>query len=507
MSFDPDFLPDVLTGSGRNSRNGETEVEIHEVCAVFPMMTTEEFGGLKADIAAHGQREPIWTHEGRVIDGRNRLKACQELGIDPVVREWDGNGSLVEFVVSLNFHRRHLTSGQKAACGVDVEAQLAVEAKAQKHETVVKAGKRSGEVRKKKSRDAQNYTSERKSEETSNEVQRVEPSSSEKAAKKSITKAAKLVGSNRQYVHDAKTVAEKSPELIEKVKKGEITLPQAKREVQRAQKREKLNEKAIQASQEPDTSRWEIQVGDCVEWMGKTGPGSARLVFADPPYNIGIDYGEGHDDRMPAPDYLAWTEIWVQAAARLLTPDGSLWVLISDEWADEVGCILRRAGLTRRSWIKWYESFGVNNANNFNRCSRHLFYMVKDPKQFVFDADHVSRPSDRQTKYKDSRADPGGKVWDNVWGIKPPIPRLVENSAERLPDFPTQLPLDLLLAVVGCASEPGDLVIDPFSGSGTTGAASIRLGRRYLGFELSESFAALSRLRLSAERMEPCLST
>jgi site-specific DNA-methyltransferase (adenine-specific) len=108
----------------------------------------------------------------------------------------------------------------------------------------------------------------------------------------------------------------------------------------------------------------------------------------------------------------------------------------------------------------------------------------------------VNRPSDRQTKYGDSRADPAGKCWDDVWGITPPIPRLVDNHHERIPDFPTQLPLDLLRPIVSAHSDPGDLVLDPFSGSGTTGCACIELGRRFVGIELSEKFADLSRKRL-----------
>src|SRR5262249_36506084 len=104
-------------------------MEIHEVCSIFPLMTDEEYRGLKDDIEKHGQREPIRTHQGMVIDGRNRLRPCEELGIDRKTCEWDGNGSLVEFVVSLNMHRRDLTSSQRAACAVEVEERLAKEAK------------------------------------------------------------------------------------------------------------------------------------------------------------------------------------------------------------------------------------------------------------------------------------------------------------------------------------------------------------------------------------------
>jgi DNA modification methylase len=228
-------------------------------------------------------------------------------------------------------------------------------------------------------------------------------------------------------------------------------------------------------------------------------PGTVRLLFADPPYNIGKDYGDGAKaDRLPDEDYLIWCREWIESCATLLTDDGSMWVLICDEYADHYGIMLREAGLHRRSWIKWYETFGVNCPSNFNRCSRHLFYCVKHPKRFVFNPDAVTRPSDRQAKYNDKRADPGGKLWDDVWGVEPPIPRLTGTCSERIPDFPTQLPVALLTAIVGCASEPGDLVVDPFCGSGTAGEAAIRLGRRFVGVERREEFAEWARKRLLA---------
>ena len=87
----------------------------HEVANIFPMMTGAEFASLKADIAENGLREAVWLHpDGRVVDGRNRYNACTELGIAPEYRTWNGDGSLVSFVVSLNLHRRHLNESQRA---------------------------------------------------------------------------------------------------------------------------------------------------------------------------------------------------------------------------------------------------------------------------------------------------------------------------------------------------------------------------------------------------------
>jgi site-specific DNA-methyltransferase (adenine-specific) len=223
---------------------------------------------------------------------------------------------------------------------------------------------------------------------------------------------------------------------------------------------------------------------------------SARLIFTDPPYNIGIDYGTGKKaDLLGDDEYMEWVEAWLRDCKSLLTDDGSLLALIGDENAGEYCVTLKKLGFTLRAWIKWYETFGVNCANNFNRCSRHLFYCVVNPKRFVFNASAVNRPSDRQTKYGDSRANPGGKIWDDVWQI----PRLVGTAKERVPEFPTQLPLELLLPIIGCASDPGDTVIDPFSGSATTGCAAISLGRKFVGIEKSEKFfkAADKRLKVT----------
>jgi DNA modification methylase len=77
-------------------------------------------------------------------------------------------------------------------------------------------------------------------------------------------------------------------------------------------------------------------------------------VFADPPYNIGVKYDQ-HRDRMPSADYLAWCDSWIRASARTLKPDGSIWVLINDEWVAQISMMMMAGGLHRRSWITWYK--------------------------------------------------------------------------------------------------------------------------------------------------------
>jgi DNA modification methylase len=119
---------------------------------------------------------------------------------------------------------------------------------------------------------------------------------------------------------------------------------------------------------------------------------------------------------------------------------------------------------------------------------------VKSKDVFVFHHDAFNRASARQVVYNDGRAVAGGKLWDDVWQI----PRLVENSKERITGFPTQLPLALVEPIIKGCSDPGDLVFDPFTGSGTTAVAAVLNGRKFLGTEINPKYADLARLRVRA---------
>lgn len=94
----------------------EVDRQYHEVANIFPLMQGEEYEGLRADIKANGLLEPVWLHPDNnfIIDGRNRHRACVDLGVKPAFRYWTGDGSLVSFVVSLNLKRRHLNESQRA---------------------------------------------------------------------------------------------------------------------------------------------------------------------------------------------------------------------------------------------------------------------------------------------------------------------------------------------------------------------------------------------------------
>jgi len=91
----------------------KTGYKFHPIADIFPLMEDSEYDDLKNDIAENGLLEPIWVYDGMILDGRNRYRVCDDLGIKPEIKVFD-NGSPMSFVVSLNLRRRHLNSSQRA---------------------------------------------------------------------------------------------------------------------------------------------------------------------------------------------------------------------------------------------------------------------------------------------------------------------------------------------------------------------------------------------------------
>jgi site-specific DNA-methyltransferase (adenine-specific) len=259
----------------------------------------------------------------------------------------------------------------------------------------------------------------------------------------------------------------------------------------------------------------QILTGDCLRLLADLPPGCVDLAFADPPFNIGYDYDVYDDDRSRA-EYLTWTDRWLAAVRRVLAPTASFYVAIGDEYAAEMKVRLDGLGLTLRNWIIWHYTFGVHCTRKFNRSHAHIFYYVVDPRRFTFHADAIRVPSARQTTYADRRANPAGKVPDDTWVVRPQeddrffapdsdtwfVSRVCGTFKERT-GHPCQMPEAVLERIVRVSSNPGDLVLDPFAGSGTTLAVAHRLARRWLGIELSPEYADAIRQRLGQSQTGP----
>ena len=302
--------------------------------------------------------------------------------------------------------------------------------------------------------------------------------------------------------------------------------------------------------------------GDCIGEMARLDEGCVDLVFADPPFNIGYDYDQ-YNDKRTYDDYWSWTKEWMTQVRRILKDDGTFWLAIGDEYAAELKVLAtRELGLTCRSWVIWYYTFGVYCKQKFTRSHAHLFHFVKDARRFTFNDDAVRVPSARQLVYADKRANPKGRVPDDTWIIPPKITVSAANEDEPAapakngtngkgtrgrqgrqdeqdqqyrqldmhggwvlrpqdatggfaPDSDTwyysrvcgtfgerrgfhgcQMPEQVLGRIIKVSSDPGDTVLDPFSGSGTTIAVAKKLDRRYVGIELSADYAKQTEARL-----------
>ena len=258
-----------------------------------------------------------------------------------------------------------------------------------------------------------------------------------------------------------------------------------------------------------------LLLGDCIEGLKGVPTGTVDLAFADPPFNIGYGYDVYHD-RRGADDYLDWSRRWGEQVVRVLKPDGTFWLAIGDEYAAELKVLFHRElGLSFRSWVIWYYTFGVNCAKKFSRSHAHLLYFTKDSKRFTFHDRAIRVPSARQLVYADARANPEGRLPDDTWILRPQqlpggfsadqdtwyVSRVCGTFKERKGWHGCQMPEKILGRIIKACSNEGETVLDPFAGSGTTLAVAKKLGRRYLGFELSPEYAARAEQRL--KEIEP----
>lgn len=235
-----------------------------------------------------------------------------------------------------------------------------------------------------------------------------------------------------------------------------------------------------------------IILGDCMKVLRDIPGGSVDLVFTDPPYNIGVKY-DTYKDTMEHGDYLAWSRAWVGECARVLKKDGSIYIAINDEHAAEFVGILKGLGLSMRNWIIWHYTFGQAQKKKFSRAHTHILYFTKDPARFTFNSEAIRVRSVRQ-EIGDRRANPKGKIPDDVWTIS----RVAGTFNERVRDFPCQMPLKLLERVIRTSSSPGEIVLDPFSGTGTTPYVARLLDRRYIAIELSPEYHRISEARVGS---------
>ena len=257
----------------------------------------------------------------------------------------------------------------------------------------------------------------------------------------------------------------------------------------------------------------QIIEGDCIEILNASADPWVDLVFADPPFNIGYLY-HGYNDERNAEDYQDFSRDWMSAVFKVLKPTGSFYLAIGDDYAAELCVIAKKIGFHLRNWIVWHYTFGQQTKKMFAKSHTHILYFTKtpDPHGFTFNADAIRVASARQTTYGDSRANPKGKVPDDVWYLRPQetpdpffaadgdtwnVSRVCGTFKEREGWHGCQMPISVLNRIILASSNEGDVVLDPFNGSGTTVVAAAMLNRKYVGIDQSAEYVAHARKRLA----------
>jgi adenine-specific DNA-methyltransferase len=241
-----------------------------------------------------------------------------------------------------------------------------------------------------------------------------------------------------------------------------------------------------------------IYHGDCHEVLAQMPDGSVDLVFADPPYNIGKRFAQFDDFWSSDARYTAWCYGWLTHCVRVLKGTGGMYVMTSTQAMPYLDLWLRER-LAVMSRIVWhYDSSGVQARRHYGSLYEPILFCVKDSKNYTFNAADVEVEARtgavrRLIDYRKPVPAPykTAKVPGNTWNI----PRV----RYRMPEYeehPSQKPEKLMERIIRASSNPGDIVLDPFSGTFTTCAVAQNLGRRSIGIELQAEYIKIGLRRL-----------
>lgn len=424
--------------------------KFHEFANVFPLMPQDgaEFRALVDDIRSNGQKQDICLHpDGSILDGRNRYLACKQAGIEPRFRKYDGDissDSLIKFVVSLNLHRRHLESDQRAACAVEahgISSRIAEE----KKQRQIESGKAHGRGQKVEEKIPQPIT----------------------RAPQTRDSLAELFDTNPRYFQDMKRIKSESPDAFQKIKSGEISLVDHKKQ-ERKEKSRREQESAKQQARSTKSRQWELTANQSVV--------KCSALITDPPYGI-LD--EPWEPKKLQEFTCDWASRWSKCEADLLAIFFSqryLWD--GRRWLDE-----SLAGYSFQQLLIWHYP---NNKSPQNRLG---FKQTWEPV-------YLYRKNGSERQIKPDGADWGDGLNDFDCHVAA-VPQSNFNDANEKV-HPAQKPVSVMRWLVGALTKPGELVCDPFSGSGTTGIAALQLGRRFHGIEISEEYRELASGRIAA---------
>jgi hypothetical protein len=382
-------------------------MEFHEIANAFPLIDGSEFNELCRDISANGLLEPIWTYRGKILDGRNRYRACVQVGVKPQYREYTGDNPL-NFVISLNLKRRHLNESQRAV----IAAKLA---------NMTRGGIRPGQNTK---------TSQTANLQFEGEINQ--------------STAAELLNVSPRLVAAVKAVEREAPELVEKIERGEMTAHEAEKKIKQRQREQARAEMAKAGAQVPPSERWRIWQDDI-----RTAKLDEQIdaIITDPPY---------------PKEYLPlWDELG-RFAAQNLKIGGVLLAMTPTSYLPQIIEMLG-AHLTYQ-WILACELLGSSASviqSGVSNVQWKPILVYRNGGEPVSIGSDLFRNIERDKAFHEWGQGVSGYEWQ------------VQNF-----------------------TQPNEIVCDPFLGGGTTAVATLKHGRRFVGFDVDAANVAVSKGRI-----------
>jgi len=242
-----------------------------------------------------------------------------------------------------------------------------------------------------------------------------------------------------------------------------------------------------------------IHHGDCLELFKKIPDNSIDMTFADPPFNLNKKYNN-NNDKLKLEEYLNWCEKWINEMVRVTKPTGSIFVHNIPKWLTFYSSYLNKIA-NFKHWISW-DAPTAPMGKTLQPAHYGILFYTKEPKGFKFY--EVRYPHKRTRKAKILAKDYGGKkgllhpygpLVSDVWTD---IHRIKHNKYRD--EHPCQLPIHLLERIILMSTDENDIILDPFNGTGTTALAARRLGRNYIGFDLSQEYVDITNSKLKKEK-------
>ncbi|MFH1239581.1 MAG: DNA methyltransferase [bacterium] len=246
-----------------------------------------------------------------------------------------------------------------------------------------------------------------------------------------------------------------------------------------------------------------IILGDSLAGMKRVPSRCIDLIFADPPYNMGKDFGNSSDKRSKK-EYLNWTDTWLKQARRILKNTGSIYVCCDWEYSGKIQQIMEKYFLIKNR-ITWRREKGRGARTNWKSNMEDIWFAVAG-KDYTFNIEEVKIKKEVLAPYRFGGKGGPPKDWveengeryrytcpSNIWqDMVVPFWSMPENTPH-----PTQKPEKLLERIIMASSNKGDLILDPFLGSGTTAVVAKKLGRNYIAFEINKDYIRLTMKRLN----------